>query len=141
MEDAVSLSIIWISITPVVLYLTSSDTYYLKVYAGVFFVAAITHVLKYAFGTGGWRSRPNGARGCDIFCGDHDHTGLPGFPSGHMAVATFLTVALAQGPWASIVGGLWITAMAWSRWAKKCHTIPQIIAGAALGGTLGAILH
>ena len=91
-----------------------------------------------------WTLRPAGARDCDAFCEGGAVGGAPGFPSGHATtVAMFVGGAwsgapVAWRPWIVVVGSLWIIAMGWSRMAKRCHTLAQVVAGTALGLGLAA---
>ena len=89
--------------------------------------------------------RPAGARDCDLFCVAGPAASAPGFPSGHVATIAFFVTAvwLWQGrplTLVAVLGGLWILAMGWARWAKSCHTLLQIVSGAVVGVGCGAIL-
>ena len=72
--------------------------------------------------------------------------GTPGWPSGHMAVATALVVFFLvrnrdreRTKWAVGIGIGWLAMVAWARWVKRCHTQGQIVAGGVVGcvGGLG----
>jgi len=40
---------------------------------------------------------------------------------------------VAWRPWIVGVGGIWIAVMGWSRIAKRCHTLAQVVTGTVLG--------
>jgi membrane-associated phospholipid phosphatase len=87
--------------------------------------------------------RPTGAHGCDLFCIGGPVGGAAGVPSGHMATVSMFVFAVWMKTGRSDLfwwGVLWIAAMAWSRWAKQCHTLIQIGAGTALGAGSGIVL-
>lgn len=59
----------------------------------------------------------------------------PGFPSGHMLAATSLALTLwfvlpTKWRWVSV---LWIVLVAWSRLYLGVHTVPDVVAGFAIG--------
>lgn len=94
-------------------------------------------------GAGAWTRRPVGARNCDLWCVGGPAGGAPGFPSGHMTAATLLVSALwfrLQEPVVLWIGVPWIVAMGWARWVKGCHSVLQIVVGAALGGGVGWLI-
>jgi membrane-associated phospholipid phosphatase len=85
---------------------------------------------------GSWSPRPAGARACDAFCMNGPVGGRPGFPSGHVMTATMFVALLwsrTRSTWTLWIGVPWILAMAWSRWAKQCHTPVQMIGGVFFG--------
>ena len=79
--------------------------------------------------------RPACAKNCDVFNMGGDASFENGMPSGHMTMATFLVVFLYPYP----VSALWLLGVAWGRYYKMCHTIPQIIGGFLYGGLLGFV--
>jgi membrane-associated phospholipid phosphatase len=104
----------------------------------MFFVAASVEYLKPLFDS----PRPAGARGCDLLCSGPAVGGKPGFPSGHMATTTAFAASMAFlfpsplviGPCVALV-----LAMGWSRYAKKCHTLSQIIGGTLYGFAIAVL--
>ncbi len=97
-------------------------------------------VSKIIFGAAGWRARPAGAAGCDLFCMGGPVGGQPGFPSGHMTTVTFWVVATwlrSHDRHILWFGVPWIAAMAWARAVKNCHNWQQIVGGILFGGVVG----
>jgi membrane-associated phospholipid phosphatase len=92
-------------------------------------------------GRGVW-GRPAGAHGCGALCDGGEASGKPGFPSGHMTTVTmFATVMYYRIPDVWPVWSIaWLFAVAWSRWAKRCHSVLQIVGGAVFGAGCGVLL-
>jgi membrane-associated phospholipid phosphatase len=151
--DVVSLSFLGSFVGPAVAWVATRDTWWLWLLAGLFganaTVAAAKDATRWAGVRSGWLVRPAGARGCDAFCVAGASGGAPGFPSGHMT--TVATVV--AGAWLGLreksdgtrllvvlLGVPWIAAMAWARWAKKCHSVLQILAGVLWGFTVAAAI-
>ena len=95
--------------------------------------------------------RPAGASRCGAL--NEEMPDSNGMPSGHMAVLTFLLVCLVQFfpdkkikksvLW--LIAGVWLAAMGWARYYKKCHTPLQLLGGVGygitfVGGTLFALI-
>ena len=143
LADWISISFLTALVLPMGIWIYSRDTWYLKLVVGVLGANALVVGIKTLFGSHSFFGRPAGARGCDILCRGGAVGGVPGFPSGHMTTAAVVVSALwwhthdIRVLW---IGGPWVAAMAWARWAKQCHNWQQIIAGAALGTTLGWLL-
>ena len=85
-----------------------------------------------------WLKRPDGARNCNLLneggaCGN-----ACGFPSGHMSLTSFLLTPywLNEKITTPVFVGF-LAAVAWARWFKGCHNIPQILGGTFYGGALG----
>jgi membrane-associated phospholipid phosphatase len=101
--------------------------------------AAVAGLKRLIGGSGVW-GRPVGAHGCGALCDGGAVSGEPGFPSGHMtSVAMFATVMWS---WSSIdwrIMAAWVLAVAWSRWVKRCHSVLQILGGAAFGVGCGVL--
>jgi len=148
--DAVSLSFLGAFVGPAVAWAATRDTWWLWLLGALIGANAVVAGVKTATRVrGGWLVRPAGARGCDAFCAAGASGGEPGFPSGHMTTVS-LVVA---GAWLGLreksvrirllvvlLGMPWIAAMAWARWAKKCHTVLQILAGMIWGFTMAATI-
>lgn len=80
--------------------------------------------------------RPDEAADCDLLCMNGPVGGQPGFPSGHMTMTTAIVTFLYYffpSTYSLSAGILYITAMAYSRYKKHCHTPPQILAGTLYG--------
>jgi hypothetical protein len=151
--DAVSLSFLGAFVGPVVAWAATRDTWWLWLLGALIGANAVVAGVKTATHgvdvRGSWLVRPAGAHGCDAFCAAGASGGAPGFPSGHMT--TVATVV--AGAWLGLreksdgtrllvvlLGVPWIAAMAWARWAKRCHTVPQILAGVIWGFTVAAAI-
>jgi membrane-associated phospholipid phosphatase len=81
-------------------------------------------------------NRPDEASDCDLFCINGPVGGQPGFPSGHMTMTTVIASFLfyfSPNAYSFIIGLTYIAAMAYSRYAKSCHTPLQILAGTFYG--------
>jgi membrane-associated phospholipid phosphatase len=86
--------------------------------------------------------RPAAACDCNLTNTGGRVGGTAGFPSGHMTSTTFLLTPFwlkHQLPtnWFIAI----IVAVAWARWYKKCHNLPQIIGGIAYGGGAAYLLR
>ena len=141
MANIISLTSISAYIIPSILYLKTTNVWYIQLLGGLIVTNTGIELAKPIFGNHGMFGRPVGATGCDAFCSDGAAGGRPGFPSGHMAIATMLVAALwwhTQSPTLLLVGIPWIAAMAWARWAKRCHNWKQIMAGAVVGAAGGS---
>ena len=120
---------------PVIMYFITLDPFQLLGFLGLVATLGIGEFIKhYIIGTAS--PRPKGATDCNLWCTDGNQEGRPGMPSGHSSqVAFFASFYYSQtkNPW--IRGGLIVYALLvmYSRYAKHCHTIPQIATGALLG--------
>lgn len=143
--NAISLSFLATIVGPAVAYAKMGDAFYGWLAATVVAVATIVEGIKRLIGSGTtWLQRPGGAAGCDIFCIGSAVGGSPGFPSGHMAVVSVVVATLwleCEDPRVLYIGGLWLAAMAWARWFKRCHTWLQIAGGVAVGISAAYILR
>ena len=104
----------------------------------MFFVTFTVELLKPLFDS----PRPMDASGCDMFCTGPPVGGRPGFPSGHMATtAVFATSIALLFPTPIVITGAvaLVTAMGWSRYVKKCHTLTQILGGTLYGFTIAIL--
>jgi hypothetical protein len=130
MADSISISA---GIVPFLWSLWFRDVWLL----GALFLANVAVAgIKELVGSHGWTARPAGAWGCDAFCVAGGSGGRPGFPSGHMTTVSMFVAVLwfrfgdMRILW---VGVPWIFAMAWARWVKLCHNLPQIAGGVVMG--------
>lgn len=139
--DAVSLTFVGALVAPMLLWLWTGRFAWVWLLGGIIAAnGAVAGLKEVAASTRGrWALRPAGARDCDAFCEGGAVGGEPGFPSGHAAtVAMFVgglwsAAPIAWRPWIVVVGGIWIVAMGWSRIAKRCHTLAQVVTGTVLG--------
>ncbi len=107
-----------------------------RLLAGLIGANAGVALIKQLLGGSGPWGRPVGARGCGALCEGGGAAGEPGFPSGHMTTVTmFVTVMWLwiSEWWVLAAGGVWATAVAWSRCVKRCHSVVQIVGGATFG--------
>jgi membrane-associated phospholipid phosphatase len=144
LANIISLTVLSSYIIPSLMYLGTSNGWFMKLLGGLFATNIGIELVKPLFGSRGWLGRPAGATDCDAFCGGGSVGDRPGFPSGHMANVTMLVSALwlrLQSPAVLVVGVPWIAAMAWARWRKRCHNWQQIVAGTVVGLVCGYIAH
>jgi hypothetical protein len=147
LADTISLTVLGAIAGPGIFAAITGDVAWMWLFAGLIGVDLTTAGIKRMLGGGAWPlGRPAGAHGCGALCDGGSVGGAPGFPSGHMATVTMLvTVAVRwfSGEWESLVlgaGAAWIAAMAWARWAKRCHNLVQITGGIVLGILAGLLL-
>ena len=135
--NAISLTFLATIVGPSIAYAKTGNAFYGLLVIAVIAVAGFVEGAKRLLGvTSNWLQRPAGASACDIFCIGPGVSGAPGFPSGHMAVVAVVVAALwlqFKEPHILYIGGLWLAAMAWARWFKRCHTWLQIAGGVAVG--------
>lgn len=140
--DQTSLSYMLVMVAPLVIWFVyPRATFYLWLFVAILVLSAAVHLMKIGFGTEGIYGRPAGACGCDLLCTSENDERKPGFPSGHVATAWMLVVVMSwytRSPMVAVVGTLWASLVAYSRYWKRCHNLPQIIAG-YVAGTIGAI--
>ena len=139
-----------LSILPIALYFYTKQIRYLQIFAAWIAVSWTTDLLKYAsvkaFPEAKWARRPGGTYCSMISYEGSPYTNRPdnpGFPSGHLSTTVFLILLLfQQAKRDGLLRGsllqqvllvLYILAVAWSRYRKRCHTPFQILAGATLG--------
>lgn len=141
------------------LYIMSSDLDYLYLLIVLWIGEGINYNLKYnffrpIFGDNipflGRGARPYAAKNCGLFLSKKQKKKLTsyGMPSGHSQnsalFATFLILKLLSSGVTNVSSYIKIAVIAgWSlsvmvsRWVFKCHTVQQIIIGAALGTFFG----
>ena len=95
--------------------------------------------------------RPIGASNCNIMCHNGNVSGKPGFPSGHVAQATFfftfLSLALFYKTGKKLnnsfifVSISYIGLTCFARLYKKCHTPMQVLAGFITGIIIAFMLY
>ena len=99
-------------------------------------------LLKPYLKTWSWMKRPAAACDCNLANQGGVVGGAPGFPSGHMTSTTFLlTPFWLQGRLPTTWFLAVIVAVAWARWYKSCHNVPQIMGGIAFGGVAAYLLR
>ena len=132
--NAVSLTILLTFLIPISLLVYTHDLTYLCIALACVLIGAYVERIKPLFNS----PRPEGASDCGLFCDGGPVEGKPGFPSGHVATITLFVLLMGfyteNYYWA--LGLLWIGAMGWSRYEKRCHSVEQI-GGGVLTGTVG----
>ena len=137
--NALSMSIGLLYVVPVIGFLTTWDLFHIRVAVALvstlFFGEAIKH-----FVIGKASPRPPGARDCNLWCNDGARGGEPGMPSTHTSNVVLFSVlygSYTENPWIRAGLVMYAVLMMMSRYQKQCHTLSQILAGAALGGGVG----
>ena len=140
--NAISVSFLATLVLPLGAYTQTADVFYLYLPTGILIANVVVDGTKRVLGSAGVFGRPAGATGCDLFCIGGPVGGQPGFPSGHVTTATMFVAASwlhTHEVWVLVIGIPWVVAMAWARWVKHCHNIPQIVGG-VVAGCIGAAL-
>lgn len=141
--NIVSLTFTGTLIGCVFMYAYEGDIWWIWLFGGLIVANVLVWGLKLLFGTNPPFGRPTAASGCDAFCLKGPVGGAPGFPSGHMTFSSMFVMALwlrYHNPLTLWIGIPWLLAMGWSRWAKRCHNIEQIVAGTLTGAISAAAL-
>ena len=129
------MSILLVYIIPGIMYIYTHNPREIIAIVGVFGLNMISESIKHLI-IGTSSPRPKGAYDCNLLCTDGLQEGRPGMPSGHSSQVVFFAsfyYSQTKNPW--IRSGLIIYALLvmYARYAKHCHTIPQIATGALLG--------
>lgn len=135
MLDAISMTTCGLYAVPIVLYLLTGNVLELLGLIGLIGSLGISEFLKH-YVIKESSPRPKGATNCNLWCNDGLREGQPGMPSSHSAQAVFFSAFYYQRvshPMLKIALVLYGLAVMYSRYAKHCHTIPQLIIGAFIG--------
>lgn len=136
--DLISVSLTFPFIYCALQYIETYDSFWILLEFGTIFVLITTELIKLLLKPYGF-NRPKGATKCDILCQKGSAEDQSGMPSGHMSVCAFFAMCLwihygkKQLSLVAYIAALFLVACA--RYFKRCHTIAQIIAGVAYGGT------
>ena len=133
--DLISMSVISAYIIPPVLFAINKNMIHIKAFIGVVATSIISETIKYNL-IGNLSPRPFGATDCNLLCNDGNQAGKPGMPSSHSAEAAFILGYYSQvtnNKYIRLSLVIYAAAIMLSRYLKKCHSIPQIIVGTALG--------
>jgi len=144
--DYVSLGIVGLIAYPVLRLATTGRLVYAVMLLGVALADYATKLVKDVTCDSDVEAfkRPPGATDCDFFCRNGDCEGNPGMPSGHMATTaftlTFIYLAEDLGNRKLYVAFavLFLVLMGLARHGKRCHTVLQIVLGAAWGAACAA---
>ena len=134
-QDLISMSAALLYAVPVIGYALSGNFIHIKAFLGLFATMGLGESIKYYI-IKELSPRPKGASDCNLWCNDGVQEGKPGMPSGHSSqVSFFASFYYDQTSNEWIRAGLIFYALLVmiSRYLKRCHTIPQIAAGALLG--------
>jgi membrane-associated phospholipid phosphatase len=134
LEDIVSMSVLLVYIIPAGLYLYTKNTREIVALVGVLGTGLISEGIKYGI-VKEYSVRPKGAHGCDMWCLHEYEEGKPGMPSGHSSMATFFAGYYfnESDSWIQFALILFAISVMISRYTKRCHSIPQIVAGGLFG--------
>jgi membrane-associated phospholipid phosphatase len=141
-QDFLSSSIIIVYIIPIILYGVTHQPYHKIAFVGTLATNAISECIKH-FLIREASPRPQGAMNCNIMCTNGNQEGKPGMPSSHAATIAFFTIYYIRHTSNFYLRALLISyaiLVMMSRYHKRCHTVPQIIVGALLGGSMGILL-
>lgn len=143
LQDLISISIIPINIIPLILYFTTKDNYHLLIIVGLWTTVGLSEFIKH-FIIKNASPRPQEALNCNLLCDDGNQGGKPGMPSSHAAASMFFFIIYwnyTTNPYFRAMLLSYYLLIIHSRYAKKCHTIPQLIVGSLFGmGTAAAVL-
>lgn len=168
LADAVNLFCDIVSLSPLVIFLTllynflilpSKNILDLVFFLYLMLAGFIVRFLKDLPYPKSWRwvtDRPVGARNCDYFSRNGlAKLGTPGMPSGHMTHTTIFATIMILGRYFGATGKNFslenilfygvnialVLVMAFARYYKKCHNIPQIMMGFLLGMVMGVLFY
>lgn len=143
--DLLSMSILGLFLVPLVFFAWTQHTRHLWIFLGLVLVYLGSEGIKhYLLAPTGWTiaKRPAGASNCNLWCDNGRQEGRPGMPSTHSAEAAYM--ALVYGSNAATGGIVWwiyAAAVMLARYQKRCHTIPQLLAGDTWGWSVYQLIH
>ena len=138
LANAVSLLLNGLYVVPIIVAVVLERAGVALVTVEMLFVTVTVQLLQPLFDS----PRPEGATACNLLCSSGSWAGKPGFPSGHMATTSVFASAMAfLFPNPLVIGACvaLVLAMGWSRYAKKCHTLTQIIGGTLYGFAIAVL--
>lgn len=157
-----------VSLSPLVIFLTllynflilpSKNSLDLVLFLYMMLAGFIVRFLKDLPYPKSWRwvtDRPKGAANCDYFSRNGlAKPGTPGMPSGHMTHTTIFATVMIMARYFSARGKEFnlenilfygvnislVLVMAFARYYKKCHNLPQISLGFMLGLGMGILFY
>jgi membrane-associated phospholipid phosphatase len=135
--NGLSMSVVLFYVLPLCMYLWTSNPFHLTVWAGYVATTIFSEGLKH--GVIREKSpRPEGASDCNLWCNNGPQGGRPGMPSSHSAEAVFLATTYgSQG--SPVLWWIYAALVMFSRYAKQCHSVSQLMVGAAVGALTGGI--
>lgn len=142
-QDFLSSSILIVYIIPIVLYSITHKSYHKIAFMGALAATGISECIKHIF-IKEVSPRPQGAKNCNMMCTNGNQEGKPGMPSSHATTVAFFAAYYVRHTQNFYIRAILITyalLVMMSRYHKRCHTVPQIIVGAMLGGGMGVLLN
>uniref|UniRef100_A0A6C0HD50 Phosphatidic acid phosphatase type 2/haloperoxidase domain-containing protein n=1 Tax=viral metagenome TaxID=1070528 RepID=A0A6C0HD50_9ZZZZ len=138
MDNIISFSVNFMFLIPLLIYFCNKDIRMLKIFGiGILVTTSVNplkHIIVKQFPNIDFLYRPQGAFNCDFLNNGGKAGGEPGFPSGHMAVSTYIITSLYLYYNKGLdLGILYILLVAFARINKKCHNIYQVIGGMIYG--------
>lgn len=136
--DTISISVIFLYIIPLLLYVFTGNYIHFKAFLGTAGTTIISETIKYFF-IGKASPRPEGAKDCNFLCNDGNQSGRPGMPSGHSSEVAFFSgfyYQQTENKFIRVILVIYAGLVMLSRYLKKCHTISQIFFGGLLGVSL-----
>lgn len=133
--NSISFLLVGFIIYPFICLIDSFSWWNVKYVLGLLLVVGFIK-LAHSLPAQGMLARPKGACNCGITNGGGSYEHRSGMPSGHVMTTTYILCMIAiksNNLYTSVVSVALIISMMVSRVVKKCHTIPQVIAGALLG--------
>ena len=142
--NVLSASVVAFYVIPLILYAWTSDPFHLKALLGYILATLTSEGLKHRVfkGRGPYGQRPAGATDCNLWCNNGPQAGRPGMPSSHSAEAAYLATVYGSYGTSSVWRLGWILyalLVMGSRYAKECHSLPQIVVGALVGILIGSL--
>ena len=138
LQDLISLSTTLLYVVPVIGYIISGNFIHINAFLGLFATMGLGEAIKHGVIKES-SPRPKGAYDCNLWCNDGAQEGRPGMPSSHSSQVTFFAFFYydqTNNEWIRAGLVLYALLVMISRYLKRCHTIPQIAAGALLGWTM-----
>jgi membrane-associated phospholipid phosphatase len=138
--NVLSASVIAFYVIPLILYAWTSDPFHLKALAGYIVTTLASEGIKHGVikGRGPYGQRPAGATDCNLWCNNGPQAGRPGMPSSHSAEAAYLAMVYGSSSH-RLEWVLYALLVMGSRYAKECHSLPQIVVGAVVGVLIGLL--
>ena len=133
--DLISLSAAALYAIPVIGFFIDQPFIHIKAFLGLFATTGIGEFIKHYLIKEA-SPRPKGAKDCNLWCNDGVQEGRPGMPSGHSSQVTFFAsfyYGQTKNEWIRAALVVYALLVMVSRYEKRCHTVPQIAAGALLG--------
>lgn len=142
-DNLVSLSVVLLYLFPWLRFFQTQRLSELRAFWGMIATVFLNEGIKHGL-IGTASPRPPQARDCNLWVNDGPQRGRPGAPSGHSAQVSFFVgyylQTLSLSPLLRLVLLGYALLVMLSRYTKCCHTLPQILSGAALGSLLSLLV-